>query len=362
MSRPNSLAGRVFIAQLVVLTITFVALLATILLVAPGLFMYHLEMTGEDSPLVQLHAQQAFGTAVGIALLAAAAVAVLAAVLLSWFVARRVSRPIEDLADAAVQVAAGGRQITVPDNGFSRELADLSVAFQEMAEDLASTDQARARLLTDLAHEIRTPLATLEAHIDGLEDGILAADPHTFEVMRGQVKRLQRLSGDVRLAAAAQEHALDLQLRQVQISDVVSAACQVAGPSYLEKGVELHGPCENQVTVRVDTDRIAQVLSNLLDNALRHTPTGGQVTISCDVDAREVRVLVADTGEGIPADQLTAVFERFHRVDGSRRSESGGSGLGLTIARAIAVDHGGSLTATSPGVGGGTTMMLALPR
>ncbi len=245
MSRPNSLAGRVFIAQLVVLTITFVALLATILLVAPGLFMYHLEMTGEDSPLVQLHAQQAFGTAVGIALLAAAAVAVLAAVLLSWFVARRVSRPIEDLADAAVQVAAGGRQITVPDNGFSRELADLSVAFQEMAEDLASTDQARARLLTDLAHEIRTPLATLEAHIDGLEDGILAADPHTFEVMRGQVKRLQRLSGDVRLAAAAQEHALDLQLRQVRISEIVSAACQVAGPSYLEKGVELHGQCEN---------------------------------------------------------------------------------------------------------------------
>ena len=119
VSRPNSLAGRVFIAQLVVLTITFVALLATILLVAPGLFMYHLEMTGEDSPLVQLHAQQALERPSESALLAAAAVAVLVAVLL---LVRRsqVSRPIEDLADAAVQVAAGGRQITVPDNGFSR--------------------------------------------------------------------------------------------------------------------------------------------------------------------------------------------------------------------------------------------------
>ena len=204
-------------------------------------------------------------------------------------------------------------------------MADLSVAFQEMAEDLASTDQARARLLTDLAHEMgrRWPPWRLISMVSRTESWqrtrTFEVDARTGQAPAEALWRCQARSG----RAGAR---FDLQLRR---SGSVDCERGVSGrrPSYLEKGVELHGRCENQVTVRVDTDRIAQVLSNLLDNALRHTPTGGQVTISCDVDAREVRVLVADTGEGIPADQLTAVFERFHRVDGSRRSESGGSGL-----------------------------------
>ena len=195
----------------------------TIVLIAPGLFMYHLEMTGEDSPVVQQHAQEAFETSVGLALLAAAAVAVLAAILLSWFLARRVSRPIADLAAAAETVAHGNFGVSVPDSGFGSELATLSASFRDMAQDLATTDEARARLLADLSHEIRTPLATLEAHIDGLEDGVLPPDAHSFEVMRGQVRRLQRLASDVKLAAEAQEHALHLEKRPTPVVALVAA-------------------------------------------------------------------------------------------------------------------------------------------
>ncbi len=349
-----TLALRLFTAQLIVIATTFAALLVTILLLAPGLFRHHLEMTGEDSPTVQEHAQQAFETTVGWALLAGAAMAVLAAVVLAWFLARRVSRPIEDLATAAEAVARGDYDISVPDASFGRELATLSRSFTGMADDLASTDEARAQLLADLAHEIRTPLATLEAHIDGMEDGVVTTDAASFEVMRRQVHRLQRLAADVRLAAAAQEHALDLHPQVMDVAALVSAACDTFEARYRDKGVRLSNACAGGKTVRVDPDRMQQVLGNLLDNALRHTPVGGIVSITCQPPAR---ILVTDDGEGIPPDQLEAVFERFHRVDASRSRE--GSGLGLTIARAIVEDHGGTLQATE--AGNGTTMVLNLP-
>ena len=351
-----SLATRLFVAQLVVIGTTFAALLVTILLVAPGLFRHHLEMTGEDSPTVQLHAQEAFETSVGLALLAAAAVAVLAAVLLAWFLARRVSRPIEALAGAAEAVAHGDYDVSVPATTFGRELTTLASSFQEMTHDLASTDEVRSQLLADLAHEIRTPLATLGAHIDGMEDGVVATDAAAFDVMRNQVSRLQRLAADVKLAAAAQEHALELHLADVRVADLVGAACALYAPRYAEKGVALREECESSITVRVDADRMQQVLGNLLDNALRHTPAGGRVTVSCAV-TDHVRIAVADTGEGIPEAEQEAVFDRFHRVDAAR--SGGGSGLGLTIARAVVEDHGGTLRAVSHGAG--TTMLISLP-
>lgn len=351
-----SLATRLFVAQLVVIGTTFVALLVTILLVAPDLFRHHLEMTGEDSPTVQLHAQEAFETSVGLALLAAAGVAVLAAVLLAWFLARRVSRPIEELAGAAESVAHGDYDVRVPTTSFGRELTTLASSFQEMTDDLASTDEARSQLLADLAHEIRTPLATLGAHIDGMEDGVVATDAAAFDVMRNQVSRLQRLAADVKLAAAAQEHALDLHTADVLVADLVGAACALYAPRYADKGVALSEECESPATVRVDADRMQQVLGNLLDNALRHTPAGGRVTVSCEV-TDQVRIAVADTGEGIPEGEQEAVFDRFHRVDAAR--SGGGSGLGLTIARAIVEDHGGTLHAV--GHGAGTTMLISLP-
>lgn len=361
MKRPSSLATRLFTAQLLVIGVTFLALMVTIVLIAPGLFMYHLEMTGEDSPIVQQHAQEAFELSVGWALLAAAAVGVTAATLLSWFLARRVSRPISELAVAAEAVAHGDYDVEVPDAGFGAELHTLAESFQDMADGLATTDDARAKLLSDLSHEIRTPLATLEAHIDGLDDGLVHAVPATFEVMRGQVHRLKRLASDVRLAAQAQEHALDLNLQTVRVSQLVDAACAVYEPQYHDKGVHLRNSCHDQdEIVHVDPDRMQQVLGNLLDNALRHTPAGGTVEVSCRRGSMFIDIDITDSGEGIPPEELDTVFQRFHRLDDSR-GRGAGSGLGLTIARAIVQDHGGRLTAFSEGPATGTRLTISLP-
>lgn len=363
MKRPVSLATRLFVAQIIVILVAGVTLAATVALVAPSLFLQHLEMTGEDSPIVQQHAREAFESSVGVAFVAAAAAAVIAAVLLSWFLARRVSRPVEDLADAAESVAAGTYDIRVPTTGFGRELIALSVSFQKMANDLAATDAARTRLLADLAHELRTPLATLEVYIDGLEDGIVAPEPEAYRVMRAQVGRLRRLASDVKLAAAAQEHALDLHPRVMPAADLLKTACDAATPRYAAKGVELRcEPISLSAALNVDADRIHQVLANLLDNALRHTPPGGVVSISGAADNGNVLISVTDSGDGIPADHLEAIFNRFHRVDTARQHDGqGGSGLGLTIARAIVEDHSGTLSADSEGPGHGTTLTMTLP-
>ncbi len=362
--KPRSLAARLFTAQLLVIAITFMALLITVVLIAPGLFLHHLRMTGEDSPVVQVHAQQAFETSVGLALLAAAAVAIVAAILLSWFLARRVSRPITDLASSAEAVAHGNYDVVVQQTGFGAELNTLSQSFQDMADSLATTDEARTQMLSDLSHEIRTPLATLEAHIDGLEDGVVPTTAATYEVMRGQVHRLRRLASDVRLAAQAQEHALDLHPVPTQVSDLVQSACALYAPRYQEKGVLLDDQSrhDREMVVLVDRDRMQQVLGNLLDNALRHTPPQGTVRVGCRQNGNAVEISVTDTGEGIDPDDVDRVFQRFQRLDTSRDSDSGGSGLGLTIARALVQSHGGDLTARSSGPGTGSTFIIMLPQ
>jgi signal transduction histidine kinase len=363
VKRPAGLATRLFIAQLLVTGITFLALLVMVALIAPGLFLHHLEMTGEDSPIVQLHAREAFETSVGLALLAAAAVAVVAAILLSWFLARRVSRPITSLAAAAESVAHGNYDVSVPDTALGTELHTLSVAFQDMTDTLATTDEARTQLLSDLSHEIRTPLATLEAHIDGLEDGVVPPSQATFQVMRAEVHRLRRLASDVRLAAQAQEHALDLHMRDVAVADMVDAACALYAPRYRDAGVELRNTCQHPAhLVTVDPDRMQQVLSNLLDNALRHTPAGGQVHVGCRQRPDAVEISVTDTGVGLATTDLERIFQRFQRLDEARAADSAGSGLGLTIARALVQNQNGDLVASSPGPGRGSTFTITIPR
>jgi signal transduction histidine kinase len=362
MRRPRSLAARLFSAQLLVIAITFTALLVTVVLIAPGLFLHHLRMSGEDTPEVQLHAQEAFETSVGLALLAAAAVAVVAAILLSWFLARRVSQPITELAASAEAVAHGNYDVTVPQTGFGTELRVLSRSFQNMADSLESTDQARQQLLSDLSHEIRTPLATLEAHIDGLEDEVIPTNAATYEVMRGQVHRLRRLASDVRLAAQAQEHALTLNPQPARVGELAHAACALYDARYREKGVLLQDQChDSHATVVVDADRMQQVLGNLLENALRHTPAGGTVRLTCHRHPQSVEISVTDTGTGIDPGDLDRIFQRFQRLDHAREFDTGGSGLGLTIARALIQNHNGDLTAHSRGIGTGSTFTIRLP-
>jgi two-component system sensor histidine kinase BaeS len=364
MTSPRSagLAARLMILLVLVIAVGSVTLVVATDLLAPGLFRSHLQRSGERSPAVLHHAEQAFNSAFTISLSVATLAALAAAGLVSWFLVRRVAHPVQELADAADAVAAGNYRVQVPVADFSSELQRLSEAFTHMAGRLADTDAARSRLLSDLAHELRTPLATLEAYLDGIEDGVVADDGESREVMRTQLRRLRRLVTDVREIAAAEEHALALQLEPCSPVELAQTAVAAARPRYQQKDVDLRLDAAPVPTVTADAERIHQVLANLLDNALRHTPSGGQVTVTVDSVGGRVRLLVSDDGEGLPADQLQAVFERFHRADPARTSHDGeGSGLGLTIARAIMTAHGGTLTADSEGAGRGATFTLALP-
>lgn len=359
--RPARLATRLMTAQALVIAVGALALIGAAVILAPGLFHYHLAQTGETDPLVQHHAEEAFATSFALALLLSAIVSLAAAGIASWFIVRRVAHPVEELADAADRLASGSFDVDVPDAGFSSEIARLTGAFEDMATRLANTETTRRQLLSDLAHELRTPLATLEAYVDGIEDEILPTEPATFETMRDQITRLRRLSGDLREAALAAEHALGLQLKPCDLRSVVRAAASAASPRFEQLGIQLDSSVpETTARVMADEVRLQQVLANLLDNALRHTRT--RVSLSLTASGGMARIRVQDDGEGIPQAHLESVFQRFHRVDPSRKAADGsGSGLGLTIARAIVEDHGGALSAVSAGEGLGATFLIDLP-
>lgn len=364
MQRPAGLAPRLMAAQLVVITVAGVTLVVAAAVVAPALFSDHLARTGEESSEVQEHAEAAFASSFAISLTIALVAALSAAALMSWFVVRRVAHPVVQLADAADAVAAGDYSVRVPSTSFGSELTRLSTAFDHMAAKLAETELTRTSILADLAHELRTPLATLEAYIDGLEDHVVDADAASYGVMREQVGRLRRLAGDLKEVTAAEEHALGLQRTPTDLVGVISDAVTAARPSYQVKNVDLELRLPTSCPlVLADGERLQQVLANLLDNSLRHTPSGERVKVALDATTSgTVEIQIADNGEGIAAEQLDHIFDRFYRGDPARStSDGGGSGLGLTIARAITEAHGGSLTAESGGAGSGSTFTLSLP-
>ncbi len=362
-ARPRRMATRLMAAQVIVMIIGAATFALAAALVTPQLFSNHLHSAGENDPTVHLHALQALAATFAVAMSIGLAASFIAAGAVSWFLVRRVAHPVEELASAAEAVAAGEFPVSVTDAGFSSEMSRLFTSFNQMAAQLDETDAVRNRLLADLSHELRTPLATLEAYIDGLEDEVLTSRPETWQTMRDQVVRLRRLAVDIRLAAAAQEHALALELLVIDINDVVASAVAAAVPRYRVKCVDLtFNPSNRPVLLTCDPGRIQQVLANLLDNALRHTSKDGDVKVAVVPTDDTALIIVRDNGEGIPSDQLGAVFERFHRVDPSRNSVDGsGSGLGLTIARAIVSDHHGTLTADSDGLGTGTSFIITLP-
>lgn len=363
ITRRPRLASRLMWAQVLVVAIGAVTPVIAAGVVAPRLFHMHLMQAGVAEDDVLLHAEAAFNSALAIAVTLGVIMSLLAAGIVSWFLVRRIASPIEELAAAAEAVSAGRYDVTPDPEGFSSELQQLTDSFTSMAQQLQRSDETRTKMLADLAHEVRTPLATLHAYIDGLEDGVLEADTAAWATMRAQVDRLRRLANDIREVAAAEEHALGIELHPLDVCGTVRMAVEAARPRYRAKGVTLKDlACDVAVWIMGDELRLQQVLANLLDNALRHTPPLGSVQVDVQRLSERVEISVTDTGEGIPAEQLESVFRRFHRVDPSRGSVDGsGSGLGLTIARAIVINHGGTLTAGSAGPGQGARFTLRLP-
>jgi histidine kinase len=236
-----------------------------------------------------------------------------------------------------------------------------------LAGTLRETETRRTRLLGEVAHEMRTPLTVLDGYLEGMIDGVLPTDPETLGQMTAETRRLRRLAEDLSALSRAEEGRLELRPQPADLRDVVEGAVARLRSQAQDAGVHLSLTSgDGPVPVTVDADRVAQVITNLVGNALRATGPGGNVDV--DVTTREGRAVttVRDTGEGIAVDDLDRVFERFYRVPDRRRppgqgSAEGGSGIGLTISRRLAEAHGGTLTAASPGRGRGATFTLTLP-
>ncbi|MDO5741043.1 MAG: HAMP domain-containing sensor histidine kinase, partial [Ornithinimicrobium sp.] len=211
---------------------------------------------------------------------------------------------------------------------------------------------------------LRTPIATLTIYCEGLTDGVIRWDEDTQQVLTEQTDRLARLTEDIDEVSRAEEGRITLERERCPVNDLIRTAAASNRENYVRHGVSLTAETDSDASLVVDVDpaRLAQILDNLLANALRHTPHGGKVRLHARAAGEEVEIIVTDTGNGITPAQLAHVFERFYRGDDARDRDHGGSGIGLTISRAIANAHGGSLVATSDGPGHGATFTLALPR
>ena len=358
----HSLAGKLIVAQLLVIVAGSVTLLLVALSIAPGLFRGHVrDALGIVPPDVSRHLDQAFDDAMFVALAVAVGAAAVTAAAVSWFLSIRIVRPLRQLGHAAERVAQGNYGERVPVTG-SDELTILAAAFNDMAASLESAELRRRQLLSDLAHELRTPLATIDGYLEGVRDGVIPTSAETWAVLETESGRLERLVDDLQKVSQAEERQLDLRIRPLSPAKLVAVAARAAEPAYATKHVVLvHGADDRLPDIAADADRLGEVLANLLDNAVRHTPAGGRVELLARRNDTGVDLVVKDTGDGIAPEHLARVFERFYRVDSGRTRATGGSGIGLAIARALVEAHGGQIRAESEGAGKGACFVVSLP-
>lgn len=356
------LGTRLFVSQSMAHLASILTAGIVALIVAPPLFHTHLVEAGHpaNSPEIP-HIEAAFTSAGLVSLSIAFVVALALALAVSWYVTKRIRVPLDTLTNSARRMMGGDYSTRITVSGSGPELATLADTFNEMAERLDTVEDTRRRLLSDLAHEMRTPVATLNAHLEALTDGVTEWDDTTRMILIAQSERLARLAQDIDDVSRAEEGRISLDLEFQPLTGLIIDAVEQVRRNYAEKGVALTHRVET-ADVLVDAQRIAQILGNLLSNALRHTPPGGRVTVTAGRDrGRTVAIHVTDSGEGITPEQLPHVFERFYRGDTARDRDKGGSGIGLTIARALAEAHGGSLSAASAGIGKGSTFTLTVP-
>ncbi|GIK41776.1 MAG: hypothetical protein BroJett011_56090 [Chloroflexota bacterium] len=292
--------------------------------------------------------------------------AVFLATAVGWGLARRIAGPLHQLAQAATAVAGGDLHQAAPEDSSITDLRDLSRAFNAMTASLRQADQLKTAFIADVSHELRTPLTALKGTLETLQDGAvddLSVRDRFLASMAAETERLIRLVNDLLMLTRADAGVLKLRLQPLNLADLVHGRVEyLTGlATQREVGLRIAGPAEAAPTcVSADADRLAQVLDNLLDNALRHSPSGAEVTITLAAANGEISCAVADSGPGIPAQHLPFIFERFYRADPARSRSLGNSGLGLAIARALVLAHGGRITADSV-EGQGTTVTFALP-
>jgi histidine kinase len=358
---PSSLRARLLVAFLLVVAVSLGTVAIGVLLVGPGYFaeaMGHMpgDPIGEAMGRATL---AAFTDAIRQTLVAATVIAIVTATVVSLAVAARIARPITGLANAAERVADGhyAERVRVDEPG---ELGQLATSFNEMASSLEATERRRVQLVGDVAHELRTPLTTLGGYLEGLEDGVIPPSPETFRLLRGETDRLTRLVADLSELWRAEARQIVLEPVTTDLAPVAAGVAHRFAPIAAARDVTV-ACASGPLIARGDPDRVAQIVSNYVSNAIRYAPRGTEVSIGLEGVGGRARVTVRDRGPGLASDQLEAVFERFYQVDPARTRAGGGSGIGLAIARALAEAMDGQAWAERPADGPGVVFYLELP-
>ncbi len=288
--------------------------------------------------------------------------AVIVALLVGVWLARTLTRPLRALTAAAHRIAGGDLEQVVTVQSAD-EIGELAAAFNRMSREVARANQARKQMTADVAHELRTPLTVIGGYIESMRDGVLEATPERLGVIYSEIERLQRLVGDLRTLSQADTGELKLEVQPVSPAELLQQVQAAFAHQAAQKGVALSVEAERALPAfGADEIRLMQVLGNLVANALRYTPAGGQIVLGAIASSdRHVSLTVRDTGPGIAPEDLPFIFDRFYRADKARATENGESGLGLAIAKAIVEAHGGTLTVDST-LGQGSTFVIQLPQ
>jgi signal transduction histidine kinase len=293
-------------------------------------------------------------------LLWGALLAVAIALLSTFFLSRRISAPIKALALAARRLGQGdlSERVQLKDKG---EMGELAQAFNSMASDLERAEKLQRNMVADVAHELRTPLSNIKGYLEAVRDGVIKPDAETIRSLDEEAALLSRLVDDLQELSLAEAGELKLNRQPEDIGEVINKAVAAIQVQAQGKGISLTTDLPAGLPLcDIDSHRIGQVLRNLLENAIAHTGNGSSIMVTAEKQDNRVKVSVTDTGEGIPAEDLPYIFERFYRVDKSRARATGGSGLGLTIARRLVEAHGGKIEAQSE-VGKGSRFSFTVP-
>jgi signal transduction histidine kinase len=292
------------------------------------------------------HAQAMYDESVTTVVIAAVIVAAIASVVLAVILARMLARPLAEVGGAARRIAAGDYAARVPREG-PEELTSLADSFNQMASSLERQEVMRRDFIANAAHELRTPLTNLQGYLEALRDGVITADTATYESLWDEAERLVRLSHSLDALAEGDAATTPPRLVDQDLAIAIGTALDLAQPIFERAGLHVVVEVPTRLAARANPDHLAQVLGNLLSNAARYTPAGGTVTVRAERRPSDLLVSVANTGDGIPPEDLERVFERFYRVEKSRDRARGGAGIGLAIVKQLVESEGGHVGAES---------------
>lgn len=303
--------------------------------------------------------EKAFLSSVKNSIYMASIIAGLAGVFLSIVFFRQVIKPVKALTSASREMKEGNlnQKVRV---GSNDEIGELTEIFNDMAEELHEQKRLQDNMMTDVAHELRSPVSNLQLQLEGIKEDIMEPTSDRIESLYQETMSLNHLVDDLRDLSRAEAGQLQLDCRLIALQDITTKVIHSLQPRISEKSINLQVIMDNSLTIKGDPERLRQVLRNLLENAVVHTPEEGQITLSAHKKEQDIEIQVSDSGEGIPEEDLPFVFDRFYRVDKSRDRGKGGSGLGLTIVKQIIEAHGGDIQVEST-PGEGTTFTFQLP-